>query len=133
MIIPKNTVFWLLFHNKCCPPLHQPREHLSNGKTLIQRLIYTLMNVGETFQPKSLNPIRARWFPGHLPNMMFSMFSRGSRCSNSSSIVLTQQVLSLCTTRAPFPTQKLLPLQNQAEFAQHLNLSRINKCSLIYT
>ena len=50
------------------------RNHVSTCSMLIQSLTYTMINVGETFQPKSLNPIWARQFPfGHLPNMMFNM------------------------------------------------------------
>lgn len=88
--------------------LHQPGGFLSDVKTLIRRLTFTLMNVGETFQPISLNPICAKQSPfGQLCHMMFNiyfvldMFYCAGTCSNFSSIILIQPTPSLYTTGAP--------------------------------
>ena len=44
---------FIILHDECCPPLHQPAGHLPHSKTLIQKSTYILKNDVKTFQPKS--------------------------------------------------------------------------------
>lgn len=118
-IIPNTRIIWFVIHDKCCPPLCQPSGHFSDSKTFIQRLTYTLMNVGEEVFQQNL--IWAWQCPlWHLPNVTFNMvfydsyvfmwqykFQIFNHCNVTSSFIMHHRCF-------PVSTRKLLPQQKNA-------------------